>query len=240
MKRPFFVFLLILLAFNLFAQPEKYPHDAYVRGEKVRLRQEANAKSALLEELAFGAPVKVLQCTKKSEIVTNSKIPHFWVEVQTASGKVGWVYGEYLGVVPNNIQKDYFRKEKAFKYKGQDFYLKGDGLVTSDYTDYQSDEYGWGQDAVLFFMTPSEPNKPYFIRNTQTNDKKKALNNYWSLPTSCCALSDFAEDYIQSGDKLYIIWKQENGDDEAVDKRLIVIKATEKGFVLEEELILSK
>ncbi len=102
---------------------------AYVNGEKVIMRSEGSAESAVVGRLEFREKVEVVSQTERIDTIQGVGAP--WVLVRRDNGDEGWVFGAFIQKKEPNRKEDFgtFDREK----KGRDFSAPLIGTITSRY-----------------------------------------------------------------------------------------------------------
>jgi len=107
-------------------QPREF---AYVNGERVSMRSEGSAESAVVGRVAFRERVEVISQTERIDTIQGVGAP--WVLVRRDNGDEGWVFGAFLQKNEPYRKEDFntFDREK----KGRDFSAPLIGMITSRY-----------------------------------------------------------------------------------------------------------
>lgn len=236
MKKVVFCIGLSLSALSADAQWDDltFPHDGVTVGEKVRLRKTPSVKGELVAELPLAAYVQVLSESSFSERLLKDDHSYNWVQVRTADGKEGWIYGKYLSPLWE------YGDQCAVRINGECYDWYSADSEYSEYIDVEKSnlpDMTAGSDFHLL-RSQSNPKKLYPIRNQSTANPTHATDGYWCTPEPCCAMIEEVVEHKMENGAWLVNWRTGGGDDSEVHRYTIRYK--NGGFAIEGDKVLEK
>ena len=221
------LFTCLLLSANyIFSQYEgSFPHDAYVIGDDVRIRDASNTQGNSLGKLNFGSHVKVLQQSKNSDSF-GKRNAYFWVQIKTEDGTTGWTFGKYVQPVKREAviltKKKFDFNDKLYQF----------GYVEIEHNRFMDWDNSEGVSAMMgtylfFLLENGDYTKVHFILK-KSESSTDALDNYWTKGMPCCGADNYYENLHVGGNNIYIgWWEGSHGIDEPWQQDSYIIKGAE-------------
>jgi hypothetical protein len=127
-----------LVVTGVFAQP----YDAIIVGEGVRMREFPDLSAKILAILNGGQMVDLLDVTQERFRLNDSyQYGYHWFKVSVRGGHEGWVYGEYVYLVSEDILPPDWVSEAEMgvriKQSYIDYYFGDKDILTKIYTMYE-------------------------------------------------------------------------------------------------------